>query len=92
MMFSSYIIIYYVLDCIFNRDDLYLSSRYTTYEYDDDSAPHSSRDYYESSDYPGKLFIYLIILKIKSILHLIINCLLYYFNNKKCLELDCVFT
>ncbi|KAL6265043.1 hypothetical protein P5V15_005134 [Pogonomyrmex californicus] len=28
------------------------NSGYTTYEYDDDSAPHSSRDYYESSDYP----------------------------------------
>ncbi|XP_018403957.1 PREDICTED: KH domain-containing, RNA-binding, signal transduction-associated protein 3-like [Cyphomyrmex costatus] len=32
--------------------DRYTSnSGYTTYEYDDDSAPHSSRDYYESSDY-----------------------------------------
>ncbi|XP_026827401.1 KH domain-containing, RNA-binding, signal transduction-associated protein 2 isoform X1 [Ooceraea biroi] len=28
------------------------SSGYTTYEYEDDSAPHSSHDYYESSDYP----------------------------------------
>ncbi|XP_011694559.1 PREDICTED: KH domain-containing, RNA-binding, signal transduction-associated protein 3-like isoform X2 [Wasmannia auropunctata] len=36
------------------RYDRYTSnSGYTTYEYDDDSAPHSSRDYYESSDYPG---------------------------------------
>ncbi|XP_014471817.1 PREDICTED: KH domain-containing, RNA-binding, signal transduction-associated protein 2-like isoform X2 [Dinoponera quadriceps] len=34
------------------RDDMYPSSRYTTYEYDDDSGPHSSHDYYESSDYP----------------------------------------
>lgn len=61
---------------LFNRDDMYSSSRYTTYEYDDDSAPHSSRDYYESSDYPGKLlYLYtcLIILNIilnrKNILH-----------------------
>ncbi|XP_029171291.1 KH domain-containing, RNA-binding, signal transduction-associated protein 3-like isoform X2 [Nylanderia fulva] len=29
------------------------NSGYTTYEYEDDSAPHSSHDYYESSDYPG---------------------------------------
>ncbi|XP_032673370.1 KH domain-containing, RNA-binding, signal transduction-associated protein 3-like isoform X2 [Odontomachus brunneus] len=29
------------------------SSGYTTYEYDDESGPHSSHDYYESSDYPG---------------------------------------
>ncbi|XP_011154591.1 KH domain-containing, RNA-binding, signal transduction-associated protein 2 isoform X3 [Harpegnathos saltator] len=33
-------------------DDMYSSSRYTTYEYEDDSGPHSSHDYYESSDYP----------------------------------------
>ncbi|XP_018372679.1 PREDICTED: KH domain-containing, RNA-binding, signal transduction-associated protein 2-like isoform X1 [Trachymyrmex cornetzi] len=32
--------------------DRYTSNAgYTTYEYDDESAPHSSRDYYESSDY-----------------------------------------
>lgn len=51
---------------------MYPSSRYTTYEYDDDSAPHSSRDYYESSDYPGKLlYLYtcLIVLNRKNILH-----------------------
>lgn len=40
---------------LFNRDDVYPSSRYTTYEYEDDSAPHTSHDYYEASDYPGKL-------------------------------------
>lgn len=28
------------------------NSGYTTYEYEDDAAPHSSHDYYESSDYP----------------------------------------
>lgn len=37
----------------------YSSSRYTTYEYEDDSAPHSSHDYYESSDYPGKIFLFI---------------------------------
>ncbi|KAH0950561.1 hypothetical protein HN011_003903 [Eciton burchellii] len=30
------------------------NSGYTTYEYEDDSAPHSSHDYYESSDYPDE--------------------------------------
>lgn len=43
--------------------------RYTTYEYDDDSAPHSSRDYYESSDYPGKLLYLLHHIKFKKFLH-----------------------
>ncbi|XP_063986529.1 KH domain-containing, RNA-binding, signal transduction-associated protein 3-like isoform X3 [Diachasmimorpha longicaudata] len=34
------------------RDDVYSSSRYSTYDYDDDPPPHSSHDYYDSSDYP----------------------------------------
>ncbi|XP_003700858.1 KH domain-containing, RNA-binding, signal transduction-associated protein 3 isoform X2 [Megachile rotundata] len=28
------------------------ASGYTTYEYDDDAVPHSSHDYYETSEYP----------------------------------------
>ncbi|XP_020292760.1 KH domain-containing, RNA-binding, signal transduction-associated protein 2-like isoform X2 [Pseudomyrmex gracilis] len=28
------------------------NARYTTYEYEDESAPHSGHEYYESSDYP----------------------------------------
>ncbi|XP_061927907.1 KH domain-containing, RNA-binding, signal transduction-associated protein 3 isoform X4 [Apis cerana] len=34
-------------------DDMYPSSRYATYEYEDDSVPHSSHNYYETSEYPG---------------------------------------
>lgn len=33
---------------------MYPSSRYTTYEYEDDAVPHSSHEYYETSEYPGK--------------------------------------
>ncbi|XP_043462420.1 KH domain-containing, RNA-binding, signal transduction-associated protein 2-like isoform X1 [Leptopilina heterotoma] len=34
-------------------DDMYQSSgRYGSYDYEDDSIPHSSHDYYESSEYP----------------------------------------
>ncbi|XP_076236730.1 KH domain-containing, RNA-binding, signal transduction-associated protein 2 isoform X4 [Calliopsis andreniformis] len=33
-------------------DDMYPSSRYTTYEYDEDAVPHSSHEYYETSEYP----------------------------------------
>ncbi|XP_012170528.1 KH domain-containing, RNA-binding, signal transduction-associated protein 3-like isoform X1 [Bombus vosnesenskii] len=33
-------------------DDMYPSSRYTTYEYEDDAVPHSSHNYYETSEYP----------------------------------------
>ncbi|XP_017889941.1 KH domain-containing, RNA-binding, signal transduction-associated protein 3-like isoform X1 [Ceratina calcarata] len=33
-------------------DDMYPSSRYTTYDYEDEAVPHSSHDYYETSEYP----------------------------------------
>ncbi|KAL2718720.1 hypothetical protein V1478_012596 [Vespula squamosa] len=33
-------------------DDMYPTSRYTTYEYEEDAVPHTSHDYYEMSDYP----------------------------------------
>ncbi|XP_012347775.1 KH domain-containing, RNA-binding, signal transduction-associated protein 3 isoform X2 [Apis florea] len=33
-------------------DDMYPSSRYATYEYEDDTVPHSSHNYYETSEYP----------------------------------------
>ncbi|KAK0180583.1 hypothetical protein PV327_002950 [Microctonus hyperodae] len=33
-------------------EDVYASSRYTTYEYDDEPTSHSSHDYYDTSDYP----------------------------------------
>lgn len=51
---------------VINKNDMH-PLRYTTYEYDDDSAPHSSRDYYESSDYPGKLLYLLHHIKFKKI-------------------------
>ncbi|KAG7209485.1 hypothetical protein KM043_015571 [Ampulex compressa] len=35
-----------------SADDMYPSSRYTTYEYEDEAVPHSSHDYYETSEYP----------------------------------------
>lgn len=37
---------------------MYPTSRYTTYEYEEEAAPHTSHDYYEMSDYPGKNNIY----------------------------------
>ncbi|KAL2749129.1 hypothetical protein V1477_002739 [Vespula maculifrons] len=33
-------------------DDMYPTSRYTTYEYEEEAVPHTSHDYYEMSDYP----------------------------------------
>ncbi|KAK2584861.1 hypothetical protein KPH14_006297 [Odynerus spinipes] len=33
-------------------DDMYPTSRYTTYEYEEEAVPHTSHDYYETSDYP----------------------------------------
>ena len=28
--------------------------RYASYDYEDETLPHSSHDYYDSSEYPGK--------------------------------------
>ncbi|KAK0078745.1 hypothetical protein PV326_009170 [Microctonus aethiopoides] len=33
-------------------EDVYASSRYTTYDYDDEPTSHSSHDYYDTSEYP----------------------------------------
>lgn len=33
---------------------MYPTSRYTTYEYEEEAVPHTSHDYYEMSDYAGK--------------------------------------
>lgn len=38
---------------------MYPSSRYATYEYEDDSVPHSSHNYYETSEYPGNIILIL---------------------------------
>lgn len=70
---------------LFNRNNMYSFSSYTTYEYEDDSAPHSSHDYYESSDYPGKrysFFIYLFDYNINNLeIFFILLYLQFYFDN-----------
>lgn len=47
---------------------MYPTSRYTTYEYEEEAVPHTSHDYYEMSDYPGKNIFFTLNSLISSVL------------------------